>query len=80
MNEEKARLRWRCRRGMREVELLLEDFLEKGYQGLEGREHEAFSRLLEYPDQQLMAYLYGRAVPADEEIKGIVTRIRAALS
>ncbi len=80
MREEAARLRWRCRRGMREVELLLEGFLDREFHRLDGEQRAAFARLLESPDQQLLAYFHGRAEPVDDEVKRIVARIRSALS
>ncbi len=73
-------MRWRCRRGMRELELLLERFLDLAWDGLSGRELLALERLLELPDQLLQEYLYGRAHPSDREVAAIVARIRSAAS
>lgn len=75
-----SRLRWRCRRGMLEVELLLSRFLDEHFDMLTAEECSALERLLEYPDQQLLEYLFGRTAPTDEEIIPIVARIRTALS
>ena len=49
MNQ-KARLKWQCRRGMRELDLLLEEFLEHRYQSLSQPDRDAFARLLECPN------------------------------
>ena len=70
------RLRWQCRRGMLELDLLLEDFLDNTYAGLSDAEKRTFCRVLEYQDQLLLDWFMGRAVPADREIIRIVERIR----
>ena len=44
------RLRWRCRRGLLELDLLFEAFLEKRYSELPDSDKQAFVRLLEYQD------------------------------
>ena len=70
------RLRWQCRRGMRELDLLLEDFMDAHYAGLNEDQRRAFRRLLECPDQLLLAYFMGRQIPSDREVAAIVQRIR----
>lgn len=75
MNE-KARLKWHCRRGMRELDLLLEEFLEDSYQGLSATERGTFARLLDCPNQDLMAWLIDGDTPPDEELAGIVEQVR----
>ncbi len=75
-----SRLRWRCRRGMLELDLLFNTFLDREFEGLSAAECSALEQLLEYSDQQLMEYLFGRTVPADEEIIPIVAKIRTAVS
>jgi antitoxin CptB len=69
-------LRWRCRRGMLELDILLRDFLSCGYEGLSAKEQEAFSRLLEFPDQELLELLLGNASPQDREVAGVIEKIR----
>jgi antitoxin CptB len=71
----RARLRWRCRRGMLELDLLLTRFVERHYETLDPAERLAFERLLETPDPTLLAYLQGREVP-DPELQQIVARLR----
>ena len=74
------RLRWQCRRGMLELDLLLTGFLEIGYQDLDEQEKRAFTRLLDYQDQILHDWLMGQAVAADRELRELVPRIRDAAS
>ena len=73
---EKSRLRWQCRRGMRELDELLGRFMADGYETLDSREREHLVHLLEYPDQLLLSWFMGRAVPADGDIARLVRRIR----
>ena len=76
---ELARLRWRCRRGMRELDRILEGFLEAGYRELPAAEKQRFAEILEYPDPDLHAYLVGRAEPSDPAVARLLHSIRAAL-
>lgn len=76
---EVARLYWQCRRGMRELDLLLKSYLDhpQGYPQLDAAGREALNILLDYPDQLLLEVLLGRQIPADREVADVVTRIRA---
>lgn len=71
-----ARLRWRCRRGMRELDRILEHFLEVGYPALSPAERRCFAEILELPDPELHAYLVGRAEPENPEFAPVIRRIR----
>ncbi|MCC5857415.1 MAG: succinate dehydrogenase assembly factor 2 [Ectothiorhodospiraceae bacterium] len=76
MNE-LSRLRWRCRRGMRELDLLLERFLDGGYQQLSEAEQADFDRLLDCQDDVLFGWFYQGEEPEDAGIARLVARIRA---
>lgn len=71
-----ARLRWRCRRGMKELDLLLERFLAADYPGASSAEQAAFAELLELPDPELAAYLIKGVQPSDPAIALLAGRIR----
>lgn len=77
MNE-LPRLRWKCRRGMLELDLLLRDFLDSGYTRLDAPERAAFERLLDCPDAVLLEWLMGRIRPTDKDVVQLVDKIRAA--
>ena len=71
-----ARLRWRCRRGMRELDELLGRFAAADSPFANASQCEAFERLLELPDPLLADWLIlGGDPPA--ELEEIVDRIRA---
>ncbi len=70
------RLLWSCRRGMLELDLLLKDFIYKGYETLEPDDQKAFSDLLDYPDAVLFDLLMGKSITADQGIASVAKKIR----
>jgi len=74
--EEYSRLRWRCRRGMRELDELLTRYLERDYRQAAPCEREAFARILELQDPEIFGYLLGRTLPEDASLRHVITRIR----
>jgi len=73
-----AKLKWHCRRGMRELDLLLEGFLANRYQILSVADRASFERLLDCRNEDLMAWLIDGGSPKDEQLAGIVNQIRAS--
>jgi antitoxin CptB len=73
-----GRLRWQCRRGMLELDLLLRRFVDTGYEALPSAEREAFGRLLDYPDDTLLELLMGRMTSTEGVITRVIQKIRAA--
>ena len=76
MNTGSARLRWRCRRGMRELDQLLGWWLETRYQQADNVEKAAFSTLIEEQDPQLWDWLSGRDAPQNPDVRRIIDEIR----
>jgi len=74
--KEYNRLAWQCRRGMRELDELLNRFLVQRFSSLDRLEQETFIRLLDYPDDVLLELLMGRMAPADKDVAHIVQEIR----
>jgi antitoxin CptB len=77
MSPNASRLRWRCRRGMRELDQLLGWYLDTRYAGSDAATKEAFSTLLEQQDPELWDWLMGRTQPGLEAWRRIVDEIRA---
>ncbi len=73
-----AKLRWRSRRGMRELDAVLQAFLQGSFFALDAADIARFEALLELSDPQLHAYLVGRHEPADPATASLIARIRAA--
>lgn len=75
---DEARLAWQCRRGMLELDLMLQGFVEKRYAGLSIKAKKAFHQLLTCQDQILFDYLMGQDVPTDMDVANIAKQIREA--
>ncbi len=73
-----SRLRWRCRRGMLENDLVLARFLDARGAELSEAEEALLSRLLDLPDNDLWDLLSGRAESADPALRPMVTALRSA--
>jgi antitoxin CptB len=73
---EVSRLRWRCRRGMKELDLLLLRYLEQEYPAAPPADRAAFARILELQDPELFGYLVGRESPTDAGLRHVLARIR----
>jgi antitoxin CptB len=65
MDTEARKLLWRCRRGMKELDVLLERFARERFEHSSSDERRAFARLLDLPDPDLADYFFGHATPED---------------
>ena len=72
----RARLMWRCRRGMKELDELLVDFLDRKYDAISSARREAFHRMLEMEDPDLYACLLGQAQAPSVELQDVIDLIR----
>jgi len=70
-----SRLRWRSRRGMRELDVLLQRYLERRYANAPQEEQQAFAALLELPDPELFAYIVKREQPSDPQLLNVLARL-----
>jgi antitoxin CptB len=77
-DERMNRLRWRCRRGMLENDLVLTRFLETRGPHLAEAEVAMLDRLLDLTDNDLWDLLSGRAEPADPTVLPLLAQLRAA--
>ena len=74
---EHGKLRWQCRRGMKELDELLLGFLERHYAAASSHERQAFDELLALQDLTLWRYLSGQETPADSAAAAVVRKIVA---
>ena len=72
-----ARLRWQCRRGTKELDLLLQRYLDSGYLLADDEEKALFVELLELEDDELVGVLMGELEVEAGEMKVLVGKIRA---
>lgn len=57
MSDEIGKIKWQCRRGSKELDLLLQDYLEQCYPLADAEEKNRFVVMLKLDDAQLMALL-----------------------
>jgi antitoxin CptB len=58
MSKEINRIKWKCRRGMRELDLLLREFSAKNLEGLDDTNLNILDAVLNYDDQSLFDYIF----------------------
>ena len=72
-------LRWQCRRGMLELDILLSRFLEKHYEQLAASEQQQFVELLTATDPELYAWLVTATAEPPTNLESIVNAVRTPL-
>ena len=79
MEAEWNKVRWRSRRGMLELDLLLIPFFDEVYRDLSPEQQRAFAALLDQEDPDLLAWFNGNGRPAGEELAAMVDMILAGV-
>ncbi len=75
---EYSELKWRCRRGMLELDILLNSYLDKNYETMSPQTGAVFSDVLDYPDKVLLDLLMGEMQSSDQSVNALVQSIRQA--
>tara|TARA_B100001079_G_scaffold253576_1_gene247655 strand:- start:570 stop:818 length:249 start_codon:yes stop_codon:yes gene_type:complete len=78
MHEEKSRILWRCRRGIKEMDIVLQDFIKDSYDELNNENKSAFSKLLEEQDLDILNWILGKDKPEDAALIEIIKKIRSS--
>jgi antitoxin CptB len=73
-----GRLRWRCRRGLKELDVLLTRYVDERFAAAPAAERQAFEALLDAQDPVIYAYCLGQTpVPAQfESLIRLITTAR----
>ncbi|WP_299002709.1 succinate dehydrogenase assembly factor 2 [uncultured Shewanella sp.] len=71
-----ARVRWACRRGMLELDVLFQPFVEKHYEQLSNEDKLTFVRLLECEDPELFAWFMGHKTCEVPELADMIVKVR----
>ena len=58
MSKEINRIKWKCRRGMREIDLLLREFSKNSIKNLSNKDLSLFDEILDYDDQKLYDFIF----------------------
>ncbi|TFG87345.1 MAG: succinate dehydrogenase assembly factor 2 family protein [Chromatiales bacterium] len=72
-----SRLRWRCRRGMRELDVLLLRYLDREFPAATPSAQSAFERLLSAQDPEILDLLAGRLVVENAALNEVIQRLLA---
>ena len=78
MSEKKSRILWRCRRGIKEMDIVLQDFIKDSYDELNNENKSAFSKLLEEQDLDILNWILGKDKPEDTALIEIIKKIRSS--
>ncbi len=71
----RAKLTWRCRRGMRELDVVLMRYLERDFDAAEATEQASFELLLSLQDPDIYDLLTGRITADDPGVQHVVERL-----
>ena len=74
---EHARIRWRCRRGMLELDLVLRAFCDRYLEKLHAYQLNVFRALLERPDPELLDYVMAHEEPVDPCERELIALMRS---
>lgn len=77
-HSEISRLRWQCRRGMKELDVVLVRWLERDYGSADEAQRAAFAELLRLEDDVLWKLMLGRERTGDEAMDALLERLRHA--
>jgi antitoxin CptB len=79
-----SKLRWRCRRGLLENDLLIERFFDKHASGLQVRQADALGALMDLADNDLLDLLLRRKDPegqlARPDVREVLEMLRMPLA
>lgn len=80
MEREKAleRVRWRCRRGLLELDIVLGRFVQQHYAALDAAQRAVFDELLDLPDTELWDWVSGAKGPAHAHQREVLEWLRRA--
>ncbi len=73
---DKSRLLWRCRRGIREMDILFQEFIEQHYDNLSDSEKTGLDNLLDEADLDILNWIMGKDQAESAELNHIVDLIR----
>jgi antitoxin CptB len=70
------RMQWRCRRGIRELDLVFGRFMEQGFADFSEEELASFEHLLDQNDLDIYDWLMGRSEPPSAELALWIGRLQ----
>lgn len=76
---ELSKLKWRCRRGVKELDIVMTHYLENFYTDADEAEQHCFRKVLEIEDPELFAYITGKQFHQDEAMQAMLDSLQHAL-
>jgi antitoxin CptB len=77
LDAEQRRLAWRCRRGMLELDIVLQRFVKEQFNALSLNELEVFDGLLDLPDNDFWDLIKSKQVQKSQHLNSIITKLNA---
>jgi antitoxin CptB len=77
MDAEQRRLAWRCRRGMLELDIILQQFVREQFSSLNLAEMQVFDEMLELPDNDFWEKIRDTKPVADDSLQQVLIKLRA---
>ncbi len=71
-----TQLHWRCRRGVRELDVLFTRFLQNHYSDLSVEEQKVFQEMIEVQDPIIMDWLFGRYQADSVAMQNLVEKLK----
>ena len=78
MSDKKARLLWRCRRGIKEMDIILQEFINVSYDQLNDEDKNAFAKLLDEQDLDILNWIMGKDNPVNDRLANIINIIKTS--
>ncbi len=71
-----SRIKWKCRRGLLELDIIFEKFCSTVLPAMDGEKKRLFFVFLDTPDQVLMDWVFTQALPEDKQDAEFVMMLR----
>ena len=75
-----SRLRWRCRRGTKELDIVMNRYLQERYETASAEEQASFNALLDIEDPIIFDWLMDKTQAEDENLQAIVEILKRIMS
>lgn len=75
--KELERARWRCRRGLLELDIVLQRFMDRHYSQLNDKDLQQFAALLDLSDNDLWDMVTSRKEPEDASMRPLLELLQA---
>lgn len=77
MQDKIKKLHWKCRRGMKEMDILFEHYLYDYFEAADEAHQQAFEDMCDMQDPIIADYLFERSEPESPIVANIISIMRA---